>query len=206
MIARRLLPWLGQRCCRLASDQRGISAVEFALLMPLMLTMYFGSLEVTDAISADRQVTLVASTIADITSEYSSLASSDISNIMGAPPATSVASAVLSPFAMANAQITLTSVVIDTNGNAYVDWSVSINGQPRSGNVTSSIPSALRPSGASSQSSVIWGEATYNYKPVIGYVVTGTLQMYNGIFMRPRLSSCVQYNGSYCTGGAVNAP
>ena len=199
MIARRLVGWLRQHCCRLASDQRGISAVEFSLLLPVMLTMYFGSIEVTDAISADRQVTLVASTVADITSEYPSVAAGDISNILAA------ATEVLQPFPVSNAQITLSSVVIDANGNAYVDWSVAVNGTTRSGNVTSLVPSGLRPTGGA-QTSVLWGEATYNYKPVIGYVVTGTLTMYNEIFMRPRLSPCVQYNGPYCSSGTISAP
>jgi Flp pilus assembly protein TadG len=185
MIARRLVSWLRQRCCRLASDQRGISAIEFALLMPLMLTMYFGSLQVTDAISADRQVTLVASTVADITSEYSSVASSDISNIWAA------ATAVLSPFPVAKAQVTLSSVTFN-NGVASVAWSVTLNGTARANgaNVTSLIPTALNISGTS----VIWGECTYSYTPVIGYVLTGTMTMYNEIFMRPRLSTTVACN------------
>jgi hypothetical protein len=42
--------------------------------------------------------------------------------------------------------------------------------------------------------SVIWGEATYNYKPVVGWVITGTLQMYDQIFLRPRQSTSVTYS------------
>jgi Flp pilus assembly protein TadG len=173
--------------------------MEFALLAPLMLTMYFGSIEVTDAISADRQITLVASTVADIASESSTLASSDISGIWLA------AEAVLSPFPTANAKVVLSSVVIDANGTAYVDWSATLNGTALTAgtNVTSQIPTALLANGPSS---VLWGQTSYAYKPVIGYVVTGTLNMSSQIFMRPRLSSCVQYTGSYCVGGAVNAP
>jgi Flp pilus assembly protein TadG len=182
-MARLLAILLRQRRLRFAADQRGISSVEFALLLPLMLTMYFGTLEVTDAISADRQVTLVASTVANIASQYTQVSNADVSNILGA------ASQVLAPFPLANATVTLTSVLIDQNGNATVDWSQTVNGTTRSGNVTSSIPAALR----STQGSVLWGEATYNYKPVIGYVVTGTLTMGNQIFARPRMSNTVQH-------------
>jgi Flp pilus assembly protein TadG len=198
MVVRRTVSQLVQCCSRLALDRRGVSAIEFALLVPLMLTMYFGSIEVTDAISADHQITLVASTVADITSEYSSVASTDVSNILAA------ASAVLAPFPVANAQVTLTSVVIDSNLQAFVDWSVTLNGTALTAgqNVTSLVPQAL----LIAQTSVIWGQATYAYKPALGYVLTGTFNMSNQIFMRPRLSSCVQYTGSYCTSGSITAP
>jgi Flp pilus assembly protein TadG len=188
MTIRQLVSALRRRAQGFAADRHGVSVVEFALLLPLMLTMFFGSIEVTDAISADRQVTLVASTVAEITSQYSQVASTDVSNILSA------ASSVLAPFSVNNVVVTLTSVVIDANGNATVDWSSSLNGTPRTGVVTNSIPTALRVA----STSVIWGEATYAYKPVIGWVVTGTLNMYNDIFMRPRLSQCVQYNGPLC--------
>jgi Flp pilus assembly protein TadG len=197
MTVRQLVSAL-RRCTRsFAADRHGVSVVEFALLLPLMLTMFFGSIEVTDAISADRQVTLVASTVADIASQYSSVAASDVSNIMAA------ATSVLAPFSTANVQVTLTSVLIDNSGNATVDWSSTLNGTPRSGTVTSAIPAALRPANVSTCTSpgpscvsVLWGEATYAYKPVIGWVITGTLNMSNQIFMRPRLSNCVHYTGA----------
>jgi len=193
MIARRLVSALRQRCCRLAADGRGVSAIEFALLMPLMLTMYFGSIEVTDAISADRRGTLVASTVADITSEYTAVASADVTNILAA------ACAVLAPFPTANATVTLSSVTFDGSGNATVAWSFIPNatctsfstGRTVGSVVTNMIPAALRVP----NTSVIWGECTYQYKPVIGYVITGTLSMYNQMFMVPRLSTSVTYTG-----------
>jgi Flp pilus assembly protein TadG len=188
MTTRHLVSMLRQRSLRFAADRRGISVVEFALLLPLMLTMYFGTIEVTDAISADRQVTLVASTVANITSQYTSVSNADVSNILAA------AAAVLTPFPLANAKVTLSSVVIDGSGNAKVDWSATLNGTARSGNVSASIPAALR----INNTSVIWGEATYNYKPVIGYVVTGTLSMGSQIFARPRMSNCIKGSGALC--------
>jgi Flp pilus assembly protein TadG len=171
---------------RFFADQRGTSAIEFAVLLPLMLVMYFGSIQITDAISADRQVTQVASTVAEITSQYTQVAPTDVSNILSA------ASAVLSPFSLANATVTLTSVTIDNSGNATVAWSSCVNGTARSGNVTNLIPAGL----LVPNTSVIWGEATYNYKPAIGWVIAGTLQMYDQIFLRPRQSTSVTLNGT----------
>jgi Flp pilus assembly protein TadG len=171
---------------RLIADRRGSSVVEFAVLLPLMLIMYFGSIQITDAISADRQVTLVASTVAEITSQYSQVASTDVSNILSA------ASAVLSPFSVANATVTLSSITVDANGNATIAWSSCLNGTARSGNVTNLIPAGL----LVPNTSVIWGEASYKYKPAIGWVITGTLQMYDQIFLRPRQSTSVTLNGT----------
>jgi len=204
MAPQNLVPLLFRRlalqCPRFATDGSGASAVEFAVLLPLMLVMYFGSIQITDAISADRQITLVASTIAEITSQSPSsppLASTDVQNIIGnatASPPGGVAPAVLTPFSVSNAKITLTSVVIDGASVAHVDWSATLYGTARSGIVTSLIPQGL----LIPCTSVIWGEATYNYKPTIGWVITGTLPMYDQIFLRPRNSACVQYNGSLC--------
>ena len=39
--------------------------------------------------------------------------------------------------------------------------------------------------------SLIWGEASYVYKPPIGYVVTGMLNLSDQIYMRPRLANSV---------------
>ena len=58
MMSGRISPHRASR--RFVGDRSGSSVVEFALLLPLMMTMYFGSIQVTDAISADRQVTLVS--------------------------------------------------------------------------------------------------------------------------------------------------
>jgi Flp pilus assembly protein TadG len=170
---------------RFAEDRRGSSLVEFALLLPIMMTMYFGSIQVTDAISADRQVTLVASTVAEITSQYSQVATSDVNNILTA------AASVMAPFSVtsANTAVTLSSVTIDNNGNATIAWSQSLYGTPRTGTVTTLIPAGL----LIPNTTVIWGEATYSYRPTVGWGLVGTVSMYDQIFLRPRQSTSVTH-------------
>jgi Flp pilus assembly protein TadG len=167
---------------RFARDQRGVSAVEFAILLPLMLTMYLGGVEISQAVSADRKTTLVAHTIGDLVAQASNVASSDVTNVLNA------GTAVAYPFSSANLRMTVTSVCIDSTGTrATVAWSQTLNGTARTGTVTSLIPSALMVA----NTSLIWGEATYAYRPTIGWTITGTLNLSDKFFLRPRLSNSV---------------
>ncbi len=171
------------RLRRFLADESGVSAVEFAILLPLMLTMYLGGVEVSQAVSADRKTTLVSHTIADLTAQGSNATSAtDIPNFFNA------GTAVAYPFSSSTLKMTLTSVCIDSTGTrATVAWSRTQNGTARSGNVTSSIPTALMVA----STSLIWGEAAYAYKPTVGWTITGTLNLKDQFFLRPRLSSSV---------------
>ena len=51
-----------RRIGALRGDQRGVSAVEFALLLPLMIALYLGCVEVSQGVAVDRKVTLTART------------------------------------------------------------------------------------------------------------------------------------------------
>ena len=167
---------------RFAADQRGVSAVEFAILLPLMLTMYLGGVEVSQAVSADRKTTLVAHTVGDLVAQASNVSSADVTNVLNA------GGAVAYPFPASNLRVTVTSVCIDQTGTiATVAWSRTQNGTARSGVVTSSIPTALMVA----STSLIWGEASYAYRPTIGWTITGTLNLSDKFFLRPRLSNSV---------------
>jgi Flp pilus assembly protein TadG len=78
-------------------------------------------------------------------------------------------------------------VKIDANGKATVDWSDALNGAARAKGSTVTLPAALNVA----NSSLIWSEVQYTYKPVVGYVVSGTLTLKDQIYMRPRLSDTV---------------
>jgi Flp pilus assembly protein TadG len=175
------------RLLAFAADQRGVSAVEFAILLPLMLTLYLGGAEVSQAVSADRKTTLVAHTVGDLTAQASNVASSDVTNIFSA------ATAVAYPLSSSNLTVTLSSVCIDSTGTrATIGWSQTLNGTARSGAVTSLIPGALMVA----NTSLIWGEAHYAYRPTIGWTITGTLNLGDQFFLRPRLSCSVTLNSA----------
>jgi Flp pilus assembly protein TadG len=163
---------------RLRRDERGVSAVEFAMLLPLMLTLYLGTAEISQAIGINRKVTLTANTVADLASQVSTITNADMTNLLNA------SAAVIAPYDDTKLKVTVSRVDIDAQSNAKVVWSDTKGGTARAVNSTVAVPAALKiPS-----TSLIWGEASYTYTPTIGYVVTGSLNLSDQIYMRGRLT------------------
>jgi Flp pilus assembly protein TadG len=181
MLRSALAALMSGRAARFARDERGVSAVEFAMLLPLMTTLYLGGVEVSQGVSIDRKVTLTARTVTDLTSQVSSVNNSGMNNILTA------ATSILSPYPVDKAKITVSLLKIDANSKVTVEWSDTKNGTARTKGSTVTIPSAL----VVPNTSLVWGEVSYSYKPVVGYVLTGTLNLKDQIFMRPRLSDTI---------------
>jgi Flp pilus assembly protein TadG len=169
------------RLRRLVRDARGVAAVEFAMLLPLMVTLYLGGVEISQGIAIDRKVTLTSRTLADLSSQGSNINNATMSNIFNAT------TAVMSPYPVINVKATVTCVTIDSNGKATVKWSDTLNGTARAVGASVNLPAALNvPS-----TTLIWSEVEYNYKPTVGYIITGTLKLKDQIYMRPRLSDTI---------------
>lgn len=171
---------------RLARDERGVSAVEFALIAPLLVSLYLGCVEISDGVSAQRKVTLIASTLSNITAQSKSLSTSDLSNILDA------STAIIYPYSSSTLKMTVSCIAIDANKNATVKWSVTRNGTALSGSVT--LPTALQVA----NTQLVYAQVTYGYKPTIGYTITGTLNLSESMYMMPRISAPT-YNSTACT-------
>jgi Flp pilus assembly protein TadG len=166
---------------RFLADKRGVSAVEFAMVLPLMVTLYLGGVEVSSAVAIDRKMTLVARTLGDLVSQATSVDNSGMTSILAAT------TAVMAPYSDTNLKITVSSVQINSQGVAKVSWSDAKNATPRTVGSTVTLPAALNvPS-----TSLIWAEASYAYTPTVGYIITGTKNLTDQIYMRPRLTDCV---------------
>ncbi|HZQ12868.1 MAG TPA: TadE/TadG family type IV pilus assembly protein [Pseudolabrys sp.] len=171
---------------RFGGDRRGVSAVEFALLAPLMITLYVGCAEISDGVAADRKVSLTAAALANLAAQVTTISSTDMTNILDA------SSAIIAPYSTSQLSITLSCINIDANRNATVKWSVTRGGTARSGSIT--VPSAL----AVASTQLLLGEATYQYRPTVGYTVTGTLNLSDRMYMSPRITAPT-YNSTSCS-------
>ncbi len=171
---------------RFVKDRRAVSAVEFAILLPLMLALYLGAAEVTQGIAVKRKVTLTARAVADLSSQYTAIDAADMSNILNA------ASAIIAPYAAANLQATVSEISINGQGQGTVVWSNTLNGSALTVGQAVTVPSAL----AVPNTYLILGQAQYSYNPTYGYVLTNTLTLSDQIFLLPRQSASIAYTGS----------
>ena len=158
----------------------GLAAIEFALLLPIMLLLYLGAFEISQAVSVKRQVTLTASTVANIVTQYASISASQTM-----PDILNASAAVLTPYQVSNAVVTVSLIGIDANGKATVTWSQALNGTARTVGSVVTLPAGL----VVPNSSLVLGETTYAYTPIIDFMHLGTLNLYSSVFMLPRSSS-----------------
>jgi len=176
------------RLSRFTRDRRGVSAVEFAFIAPVMIGLYLGCTEISDGIAADRKVSLVVDSLANLPSEVTTISTSDMTNILNA------ASSIISPYSAGNLTATVSCLTIDANKNVTVAWSATMNGTARTVGSSVTIPAALAVAGTQ----LLLAEATYAYTPTVGYTITGTLTLSDKMYMAPRISAPT-YNNVACT-------
>lgn len=165
----------------LARDRSAVSAVEFALILPVMLTLYIGGIQVSEALSINRKVSHVTSTLADLVTQSKSITDTNMANIFNA------SASVMAPYSDTTLQITVSEIYIDANGVAKVQWSNARNATAYAKNTVVQLPAAV----AMANSYVVAAEAHYPFTPGIGYVLTGTFNLSSSYYLRPRLTDCI---------------
>lgn len=163
---------------RLAEDRSGVSAVEFALILPLMLTLYLGGIQISDALTISRKVTHVTSSLGDLITQSKNITDIDMKNILDA------AASVLAPYSTSTLKIKVSGVSIDVNSKATVAWSDARNDTPLTKGNTIALPTAVK----QANTFLVTAEVHYPYTPAIGYALTGNFDLNDQFYLRPRLS------------------
>jgi Flp pilus assembly protein TadG len=163
-------------------DRKGLAAVEFALIAPVMVIMFFGAVELSSALDCNSRVARVSSTVADLVAQSAAVSTADTTNIFSA------ANAILYPYASSNAKIVVTSLVADSNGTVTVGWSDAQNTSKRTSPPTS-IPTGILPA----STSVIYAEVTYSFTPAVSYLL-GTVSLTGNFYSKPRRSVKVTHS------------
>lgn len=171
----------------------GIAAIEFALIAPIMATLFIGAVELSQAITANRRVTQVGSTSGDLVARAdSNISDSDVLDIM------KVGSFLLSPYSTANLKVEIRVVgSSSTDATATkLEWICSYD---------SAVPSAVNcscprtpysiPAGLVGKGDyVVISNVSYGYKPTLFDVfmkqyyggVGGVYTMNEIVYLKPR--------------------
>lgn len=165
---------------RLQRDDRGVSAVEFALIAPVMVLLYLGMVEVSMALSADRKVTNAASALADLVAQDDVITDDEMVDILNA------GSAIIQPFGDENFAVRITSVSMSLTGEVEVDWSDARGMTARAAGSEPTLPGGVLSAGRS----VIWVEVTYAYQAPFEEI-TGSFDIAEEFYLRPRQSLIV---------------
>jgi len=174
------------RVARLRHDHRGVSAVEFALLLPMMMTLFLGSVETTRGIAAKRKVSLAAHALADLSTQYTDITNADMSNILNAAPA------IMAPYPVAGLQAVVSELLVNAAGVASVVWSDTLNGTALNVGTVVTVPASL----VVPNTYLVLAQVQYSYNPTYGYVLTGSLTLSDQIFINPRQSSSIARTAS----------
>lgn len=169
---------------RFGVDARGVSALEFALIAPLLIVIYFGVGELCEAMMAQRRAAHAASAVGDLATQNQTLAASDVSDIFAA------ATTILAPFPTTNLKLRMTSVTQNSSGVAKVDWACQQGGMSvqAAGATYSGLPSGIL---SSSGDSVIVAESQYNWASPANYVLPNGLNFNEAFYLKPRKSAQV---------------
>lgn len=160
------------------TDRRGAVVLEFALLLPVMLTLLLGGTALLNALACSRKVTITARAVADLVAQdmTGTVTASEVDSDLGA------ASAILLPFSAANAIVRVSEITTDSSGNTTVVWSRAMNGQPYGAGSAIVVPSSMRTAGVY----YIYSEIKYQYGggSIFGVLLPSSLN--ETVYMVPR--------------------
>lgn len=168
----------------------GVAAIEFALVVPLVIIVYAGGYEIAQAATVNRKLTDTTVQLANVTTQYTSVASADLNNIFAA------SSQIMAPYPTSTLTIVVSEVKTDASSNGTVAWS---QGYPTGTACLAKNSAVTLPAGfASPNSFYVLVQTTYSYAPTIGSAFVHTIPMTDQIFMVPRQSTSIPATGTSC--------
>ncbi|MER9724205.1 MULTISPECIES: TadE/TadG family type IV pilus assembly protein [unclassified Mesorhizobium] len=180
---------------RFCSDRRGVAAIEFAFVVPVLLIMYFVTMEASQAIETSKNVSRVSSMVADLITQQQTIVATDIDAIM------KIGTSTLQPYRRSTPTIIVTAIHISDSAalNVEVVWSRKV-GSSAGGPIT--VPPALR----IRNTFLIRVQSILGYVPVIAWSADNsqqlgltsafsTIVMKETYYLRPRRSTTIPCSG-----------
>lgn len=170
------------RAASLPADVRGVAALEFALLAPVLILIYFGVVELTQGAMAEQRVAHTASVIGDLAAQSNSLTQAEVNDIL------SVGDTIMAPYPTQTLEVRVSSLTANAQGAVTVAWSEGAGMTPLSkGSTVSGVPSDV----ISANGSVIMSQAQYTYTSAFQSVMPKPVVFNETYYLSPRDSTSV---------------
>ena len=176
------------RLRRIWRSDRGVSAIEFALLAPVLSTLFIGCIEVTFKIWSTQKAEKLAVTMADVIAQSQNVSKSDIDAL------TNSVDKIMDPFPFgANGSVFISSIYrAQDEAVAKVNWQC-----PHIGNLEVESKfgekgdDATLPSGftLAERDNIIVAEVFYKYEPIAPGVLFDEQVIYRRAIFKPRLGA-----------------
>jgi len=167
---------LHARLRRFKRDTKGLAAVEFAILLPMMVILLFGSIEIVDLLQANTRTHNAASSLADVTSRDTEISNAEVNALWDA------LEVLMFPNNVDNMRVCIASVRVVSASVATTEWT-----ECRGLGATIATPQALPAGMMQPGSSVIVTEATLPYASVLGMITDGEITLRHRAHRRSRL-------------------
>ena len=172
----------------LAHDTRGVAAIEFAFLAPVLILFYFGMVQFCQGFMALKRTGHVASMVADLVSRTDAVTKQELEQILD------IGYLIMAPFPTKPLEQRVSSVTrLDVN-TYRVDWSVVRGSEILKDQLEVAkvdIPSNLLAHGQS----IIVAEANYGYKSPLAEVAPSAARFSRTAYLRPRTIDLIPCKG-----------
>jgi Flp pilus assembly protein TadG len=181
---------------RFFASTRGVVAIEFSFLFPILLLLLLAGIDAGRAVAISMKVRSAAYAVNAMANQYPSIDDATMTNILGA------SSQVLAPYSNTPVTVKLSQISIDSGGNATVVWSDGLNTTGYSAGSSIAIPSYLQTTTGSQATCASYpcyllrGEVAYTYTPMFGHFITGPINLSDTLYVTPRSVICIQRNGT----------
>ena len=165
--------------------EAGVAAVEFALILPIMIFVYVGMVEASALISMDRKVQTISGAVGDLVARSDGeITAANVNDYV------KVASGIMTPYSAAPLEQIVTQLKVPATGSATVDWSRRYKAQALQSSgayangTTYTLPAEILD--ISRGKYVIVAETRYSYLPLYGIVFEKAINLYRENFYLPR--------------------